>query len=65
MFLENYYYYFQQALTSDFCDKIIQQGKNQVAEEAKTQDENLKVRSSSIAWMDDNWLYETIEPFRS
>ena len=63
MFLENYYYYFQQALTSDFCDKIIQQGKNQVAEEAKTQDENLKVRSSSIAWMDDNWLYETIEPF--
>ena len=51
MFLENYYYYFQQALTSDFCDKIIQQGKNQVAEEAKTQDENLKVRSSSIAWI--------------
>jgi len=55
MYLENYYYYFQKALSSDFCDKIIEHGKQQVVEEAKVADENLQqARNSSIAWMQDN-----------
>ena len=64
MYLENYYYYFQKALSSDFCDKIIEHGKQQVVEEAKVADETLQqARNSSIAWMQDPWLYEAIEPF--
>ena len=63
MFLKNYYYYFKEALTSEFCDKIIQHGKTQVLEEAKIADEKQKARNSSVAWLQDLWLYETIEPF--
>jgi len=64
MYLQNYYYYFQKALTSEFCDRIIEHGKKQIQEEAKVADPNLqKIRNSSIAWMQDLWLYEAIEPY--
>ena len=64
MFLQNYYYYFQKALSPEFCDKIIEQGKQQIIESATVADANLqKARKSSIAWMQDEWLYQTIEPF--
>jgi len=51
MFLDNYYYYFQKALTSEFCDKIIETGKSKIFEKAKIHDETLKARDSSVAWM--------------
>jgi len=64
MFLQNYYYYFPQVLSSEFCNKVIEQGNQQVIQNAKVADSNLqKIRNSSIAWMQDSWLYETIEPF--
>ena len=64
MYLQNYYYYFKSALSSEFCDKIIEHGKKQVVQEAKVADETLqKTRNSSIAWMQDPWLYEAIEPY--
>ena len=64
MYLQNYYYYFPKALTSEFCDQIIEHGKKQVQEEAKVVDsDKQKARNSSIAWMEDLWLYENIEPF--
>lgn len=63
MFLDNYYYYFQKALTTEFCDKIIETGKSKIVEKAKIHDESLKVRDSSIAWMEEEWLYQNIEPF--
>ena len=63
MFLDNYYYYFKKALTSEFCDKIIETGKSKIVEKAKILDENLKARDSSIAWMEEDWLYQNIEPF--
>ena len=63
MFLDNYYYYFQKALTPEFCDKIIETGKSKIIEKAKTHDESLKARNSSIAWMEEDWLYQNIEPF--
>ena len=49
MFLDNYYYYFQKALTTEFCDKIIETGTSKIIERAKIQDESLKARNSSIA----------------
>ena len=63
MFLDNYYYYFQKALTSEFCDKIIETGKSKIIEKAKILDETLKARDSSVAWMEEEWLYKNIEPF--
>ena len=63
MFLKNYYYYFPQVLNTEFCDKIIEHGKQQVQEKAKIADEKLNVRNSTVAWLQDSWLYETIEPF--
>jgi len=64
MLLQNYYYVLPQALSHEFCDKIIEQGKQQVVQEAKVADENLqKSRNSSVAWMQDLWLYEAIEPY--
>ena len=53
MFLDNYYYYFQKALTPEFCDKIIETGKSKIVEKAKILDESLKARNSSIAWMEE------------
>ena len=35
MLRQNYYYVFPQALSHEFCDKIIEQGKQQVVQEAK------------------------------
>ena len=64
MYLQNYYYYFKSALSSEFCDKIIEHGKKQVVQEAKVVDQSLqKTRNSSVAWMQDPWLYEAIEPY--
>ena len=50
MFLQNYYYYFQKALSPEFCDKIIEQGKQQIIESATVADANLqKARKSGIS----------------
>ena len=47
MFLQNYYYYFQKALSPEFCDKIIEQGKQQIIKSATVADSNLqKARKS-------------------
>lgn len=64
MLLENYFCYFKKALSSEFCDKIIDHGKKKVVEEAKVDNEDMqKSRNSSVSWMQDLWLYEAIEPY--
>jgi PKHD-type hydroxylase len=67
MYLKNYYYYFEGALSKEFCDQIIENGKKQVEEKASvTKDDTRdlsKVRDSSIAWMQDLWIYEKINPY--
>jgi PKHD-type hydroxylase len=63
MYLKNYYYYFPKVLKPEFCDKIIEIGKEKTQQKAEIADKNLDLRNSTIAWMQDLWLYETIEPF--
>lgn len=67
MNLKNYYYYFKGALSKEFCDQIIENGKKQVEEKAFVTNDDTrdlkKIRDSSIAWMQDHWIYETIEPY--
>ena len=77
MNLTNYYYYFQSALSSRFCQEIIDYGKKHQAEMAVTggysrsngkmskKDLNnmQKKRKSDIVWMNDRWIYKEIHPY--
>lgn len=66
MYLDNYYYYFKGALSKDFCDRIIDNGTKQIEEKASVHDDITdlkKVRDSSIAWMQDLWIYQALEPY--
>jgi PKHD-type hydroxylase len=75
MNLINYYYYFTKALTPKFCNDVIQYGKQQQEQLAKTggfEKQNLskeeiknlkKKRNSNIAWLNDQWIYKEIQPY--
>jgi len=76
MILQNYYYYFKEALTSKFCDEVIKLGKLQQEKIALTgnfeKKENLskneikdlkKIRNSNIAWLNDPWIYKEVLPY--
>ena len=79
MILHNYYYYFKKALSHKFCDDIIQHGLNKNQEKGKIGSEKkilekyknkekaeknlLKIRNSNVIWMNDEWIYNAINPF--
>jgi PKHD-type hydroxylase len=75
MNLQNYYYYFKSVLTSRFCDELVKYGINQQEQIALTgnlKQENLKketikdlkkVRDSNVAWLNDRWIYNEIQPY--
>jgi PKHD-type hydroxylase len=76
MILQNYYYYFKEVLTPKFCDEVIELGKLQQEKIALTgnfeEKENLskkeikdlkKIRNSNIAWLNDAWIYNEIQPY--
>ena len=77
MNLQNYYYYFQNALTPRFCDELIKYGISQQEQLALTggqtekinkseplKDKDLKKkRDSNIVWLNDRWIYKEIQPF--
>lgn len=70
MNINTYYWYYPQAIESKTCDKIIQHCKKQksqkglVGSQEKRKYKEIKnVRDSEIAWVNDAWLYELINPF--
>jgi PKHD-type hydroxylase len=75
MNLQNYYYYFQSALTPRFCDELLKYGKTQQEQIAtigkdtkeKLSNEKLKdlkkKRNSNIVWLNDTWIYKEIHPY--
>jgi PKHD-type hydroxylase len=77
MNLQNYYYYFQNALTPRFCDELIKYGISQQEQLALIGDQTNKIkdlkkedivdlkktRDSNIAWLNDRWIYKEIQPF--
>ena len=76
MNLENYYYYFQSAISPKLCDEIIKYGleqKKQLALTGLVKDkdnptsEEIKelslLRKSDVVWMDDTWIYREIQPY--
>jgi len=69
MNLKNYYWYFQKALSEDFCNKIIKEGfkKKQelgfVVNKEHKQEKSKKLRNSNIAWLNNKWIYKKIHPY--
>jgi PKHD-type hydroxylase len=80
MNLQNYYYYFENALTPRFCDEVIKYGTSQQEQLALTGGQTIKIqegkdlkeedlkdlkkkRDSNIAWLNDRWIYNEIQPY--
>ena len=79
MNLSNYYWFFTKALSSKFCDDIIQHAKQQKKElglvgdlAKKNKDKKLtnkdkkelkNIRNSNVVWLSDQWIYNEIHPY--
>ena len=76
MNLNNYYWYFTEALSSKFCDEVVKYAKEKQEELALTgflnPDKKLskkelqdlkKYRNSNIVWLNDQWIYNEIYPY--
>ena len=75
MNISNYYWYFTGALTSKFCDDVINYALQQKEVMAKTGGyDNRKLkkdevknmqrkRKSDLVWLDDTWIYKEIHPY--
>ena len=68
MQLEYYYWYFDKALSSNFCDEIIKFSKDKqkltgvVGSPGKLEDIK-EVRDTNISWIDDQWVMNEIYPY--
>jgi len=76
MQLDNYYYYFKNALSNRFCDEVIKYGNSLKEKIAITGnfDENKdltkkelkdlkKQRNSNVSWINEPWVYREIYPY--
>ena len=64
MMLKHNYYYFKKALSSKICQKILKAGRKKIIEEATTFKGMNKVkRNCKIAWIEDAWIYDILNPF--
>ena len=63
MQIQNKYYYFKSALSSEQCQKIIDIGVNKITTEATIHGINHNVRDSEVSWFDDSWLYDLLHPY--
>lgn len=78
MILNNYYYYFQSAISPKLCDDLLKYGLSQKTElgvtggnaDGQEDKENLenniqksKYRNSNVAFFDDRWVYNLIHPY--
>jgi len=68
MQLEYYYWYFDKALSSNFCDEVIKFSKDKqkltgvVGAPGKLKDLK-EVRDTNISWIDDQWVMNEIYPY--
>jgi len=58
------YFFFKKAVSIQTCQKISNNGRSKIKEEATTFDKSLyKQRKCKVAWIDDKWIYDIINPF--
>ena len=67
MILENYYYYYPEALGDRFCNMVIEYALSKKEEKARTSDQNKNVsnytRQSNLVWLTDKWIYRQIQSY--
>ena len=75
MILNYSYYFWRQALDADLCNKIINHGNSLKEEVGRTggnvkdltDDQKKKLisghRNSNVAWIDEQWLYDILNPY--
>ena len=60
------YYYFESAITEEFCDLIISQGKNNQHWQALINsdgEQDGSMRRGKVAWMEDGWVSKVLNAY--
>jgi len=67
MNVEHNYYYFKKAVPIETCQKILNAGRKKIIKEAEHsmtgRGINKTQRDCKIAWINDKWIYDIINPF--
>ena len=64
MILTHNYWCFKKAIPSETCKKILKAGRKKIIKEALTFEGVQKTkRDCKIAWINDKWIYDIINPF--
>jgi len=64
MILKYNYYYFKKAIPIQICKKILQAGRKKIIQAATIEENKLShIRKSKVAWINDKWIYNIINPF--
>ena len=64
MILEHNYYYFKKAVPIKTCEKILKAGREKITRQATiAAGFDKKKRNCKVAWINDKWIYEIINPF--
>tara|TARA_R110002020_G_scaffold279862_3_gene495680 strand:+ start:605 stop:1192 length:588 start_codon:yes stop_codon:yes gene_type:complete len=62
--LKSNYFYFKQAVPIKTCKKILKAGRKKIIKQATTfQGLDKAKRNCKIAWINDKWIYDIINPF--
>ena len=64
MILKHNYFYFKKAIPIKTCEKILEAGRKKIVEKAATfKGIDKKTRNCKVAWINDKWIYDIINPF--
>lgn len=64
MNLENYYFYFNNTVSKDFCKSVLEHGKKLFLTKGTVDEESSKgVRNSDVAFISEDWIYSELEPY--
>ena len=64
MRLKHNYYYFKKAIPIKICKKILKAGRKKIIHEGRIQEKVDKTkRDCKIAWINDTWIYDILNPF--
>ena len=63
MVLKHNYYYFSKAIPLKTCRKILEAGRKKIAKIATTFNGDKTRRNCRVAFLEDKWIYDIINPF--
>ena len=66
MMLKHNYFYFKKAISIQTCKKILKAGRKKIINTAYVTEKSvldIKKRNCKLAWINDKWIYDIINPF--